>query len=110
MITGEQMQISTTKCTDRQHREFCLDFDAAIPRHDVDILVSYLEQSVENGTRYKDGQSIQFGSMVLRIVAANNSLILEEPDFVTIPIVWAVGVTRSLKLLHFIKMSPIALV
>ena len=98
-----QMEIVTTKCSEWGHPEFRLEFDAAIPQVDVDVLVSFLEQSVENGTRYEHGQSIELGSMILWLVAVDGYFNVEEPDLLNVPLTRRVGVTQSLRTLRLHK-------
>jgi hypothetical protein len=93
----------TINCSRYDHPDFQLMVDSAIPHVDVDCLVSFLEESVQGGTRYLDGQTMQFGSMLFRIVALDNLLTLQEPDLRTFPISWTTGITRSLQLLRLQK-------
>ncbi len=97
------MEMRTTRCSAWNHREFRLEFDSHIPQVDVRMLVSFLEESVQAGTRYKEGETIDFGSMILRVAAAGDLFELEEPDLLGIPISWTVGVTQSLRLLRLQK-------
>lgn len=94
---------TTTKCRTFQHPEFIILFDSAIPQPDIDALASFLEQSVKEGAQYVDGELIAFGSMLLRIDSVNGSLVLQEPDLISLPITWTLGVTRSIKLLRLQK-------
>jgi hypothetical protein len=93
----------TIKCSEYNHPDFQFVVDSAIPQVDVDVLVSFLEQSVQGGTRYEDGQIIEFGSMLFRLVTSDDSLTLQEPDLRTIPISWTDGITNSMKLLRLQK-------
>jgi hypothetical protein len=95
--------ITTTKCCAFQHPEFLLKFDAAIPKGDIDVLTTFLEESVENGTLYNEGDLITLGSMLFRVARFDNSLTLEEPDLQSMPIKWRQGVTRSVQLLRLQK-------
>jgi len=83
--------------------EICLKFDAVIPREDIAELVSFFEQSVDGGARYRGGELIELRSMILRIVPAEGGLSIEEPDLCGVPISWAPGVTQSLRLLRLQK-------
>ncbi|MGC3961508.1 MAG: hypothetical protein QM813_27360, partial [Verrucomicrobiota bacterium] len=66
-------------------------------------LASFLEESVEEGTRYEDGEFIAFGSMIFQVARVDDSLALQEPDLQSFPIAWKSGVTRSMKLLRLQK-------
>lgn len=92
--------IATTRCSAFLHPEFQIVFDTTVPRVDIDVLVSYLEGSVEEGARYKEGDFVTVGSMLLRVAVVGDSLTLEEPDFQAVPIEWAVGVTQTMRLLR----------
>jgi hypothetical protein len=93
----------TIKCSGYNHPDFQLVVDSAVPQVDVDVLASFLEQSVQEGTRYGDGQTIDFGSMLFRLVTSDGFLTLQEPDLRTIPISWTEGITNSMKLLRLQK-------
>ncbi len=95
--------ITTTKCSAYEHPEFLFECDSAIPQADIDIFTSFLEESVENGTRYNEGDLILFGSMLLQIAKVNDSLTIAEPDLQTMPIEWKQGVTRSMQILRLQK-------
>jgi hypothetical protein len=97
------MEVATTKCSELNHREFRIEFESAIPRVDVNLLICFLEQSVQKGTHYGEGQIIEFGSMILRLVAAEEYLDIYEPDLIGFPIAWTKGATQSLKLLRLQK-------
>lgn len=99
----ESMKSVTTKCSACNHPEFLLEFHSSIPQADVDVLISFLEESVQGGTRYEDGQTIEFGSMILRLAAVDDLFIVEEPDLLTIPISWKSGITQSMRLLRLQK-------
>jgi hypothetical protein len=93
----------TIKCPGYNHPDLQLVVDAAIPHVDVDVLASFLEQSVRGGARYEDGQTIEFGSMLFRLRKLTDFLTLQEPDLRTIPISWTEGITNSMKLLRLQK-------
>jgi hypothetical protein len=98
-----KIRIVTTKCSEFKHPEFQLEFESTILRADVDVLVCYLEQTVQGGTRYGDGQTIAFGSMLFRLAAQDGLLALQEPDLKSFPIFWEMGITNSMKLLRLQK-------
>jgi hypothetical protein len=93
----------TIQCSEHNHPDFKLVVDEAIPQVDVNILGAFLEQSVQGGVRYEDGQTIEYGSMLFRVLQLGDCLILHEPDLRTIPIAWIEGVTHSMKLLRLQK-------
>lgn len=93
----------TIRCSQCNHPDFKLEVDSAIPQVDVDLLGFFLQQSVQGGTRYGDGQTIEFGSMLLRLLASDDYLTLQEPDLQSIPISWTSGITNSMKLLRLQK-------
>lgn len=95
--------ISTTKCSAVQHPEFIVEFDSAVPPIDINMFISFLEESVKEGIRYKDGEHIALGSMLLRIKRSEKNLAIEEPDLKSLPIEWKQGVTRSIQLLRLQK-------
>lgn len=78
-------------------------FDAVIPQVDVRLLAAYLEQSVENGERFEEGEIVAIGSMLFRVAKMGDLLTLQEPDLVSFPIEWTVGVSRSMRLLRLQK-------
>ena len=78
-------------------------FDSAIPHVDINALVSFLEDSVAEGTRYEDGEIIKFGSMLFRVAYLDDSLTLQEPDLQSFPIAWKLGITQSMKLMRLQK-------
>ena len=94
---------SLLKGSEPNDSEFRLIVDPVIPQADVDALVSFLEQSMQQGTRFGDGQTIDFGSMIFRIVSSGDFLTLEEPDLVAFPISWKTGITQSMKLMRLQK-------
>ena len=97
------MEIKSSRCSGFNHREFVLSFDEEIPKVDVDWLLTKLENSVANGSVFEDGQSIEFGPMLLRVELLDGFLHLMEPDFQNIPIEWKPGVSSSLRLLRLQK-------
>lgn len=93
----------TTRCSQYQHPEFRVAYDSTIVQGDVDTLVSWLEESVAQETRFKVWETIAFGSMLLRVAAMDGDLALEEPDLQSFPIEWTLGVTQSIKLMRLQK-------
>ena len=92
--------IVTTKCSRHGHPEFTLSCDSSAPMVDVQALASFLEESVGGGARYVEGEFIAVGSMLLRVTRINDTLAVEEPDLVAMPIEWTPGVTRTIRLVR----------
>ncbi len=90
-------------CSQNKHPNFRLVVDSAIPQSDVDAMIDFLKESVQSGKKFGDGETIDFGSMLIRLVALNDDLALQEPDLRTIPISWTEGITNSMKLLRLQK-------
>lgn len=68
-----------------------------VPAADVRWLLDYLERSVAAGTRYKPGETLKVGWMLLEIAAApDGKLALSEPDMRAIPIVFTPFVDNTL--------------
>lgn len=95
--------VTTNKCYERKHPEFRLVVDPAVPQVDVDALVLFLEQEVQQGVRFKDGEIIDFGSMCFRVATVEDFLTLEEPDLLEFPISWKLGITAAMKLMRLQK-------
>lgn len=95
--------VTTTKCSAFEHPEFALDYDTAVPRSDIEVLTSFLEESVAAGTRYNEGDLITVGSMLFRVTEINGSLTIEEPNLSSLPIEWRQGVTLTMQLLRLQK-------
>ena len=93
----------TTKCSAYEHPEFTLVFDTSVPQADIEVLASFLEDSVAEGTRYKDGDLITVGSMLFRVAMIKDALSIEEPNLLSLPIEWTQGVSRTMQLLRLQK-------
>jgi hypothetical protein len=71
----------TTSCAKHGHREVTVQLaaKAVIPKGE-ELLLSYFEDSVANGTQFKPGQTIAIGGQILRIKArTDGTLGIEEP-------------------------------
>ncbi len=90
----------TTQCSAFAHPDFVVSCDDTIPQGDIKLLTSFLEQSVQAGTRFIEGDLITFGSMLFRVARSEDFLTLEEPDLESFPIEWIQGVTRSMQLMR----------
>lgn len=95
--------VTTTRCSDYDHPEFALVCDASVPQADIKVLVSFLQDSVAEGIRYKDGDLITAGSMLFRVAMIKDTLFIEEPNLLSMPIEWRQGVTRTMQLLRLQK-------
>jgi hypothetical protein len=97
--------ITTRKCHNNEHPELVLGFDpAAVLETDALRFAGTLEQMVESGSRFQEGQSLQIGWSVARFVALpNGNLGFEEPDMKSMPMVRQPGLTNSLGLLRLHK-------
>lgn len=95
--------VTTTKCSAHEHPEFTLVFDTSVPQADIEVLTSFLEESVAEGTRYNEGDLITVGSMLFRVRRIEDTLAIEEPNLRSLPIEWTQGVTRTMQLLRLQK-------
>lgn len=91
------MEIRTTKCAKWGHREFCISYDASNVQNDVIAFANYLEESVADGTRFENGQTIELGSMLVRLLGNAKEFAFEEPDLQNIHITWTPGISNSLR-------------
>ena len=75
---------------------------------DVDHFVATLRGMVENGSRFKTGQTLQIGWLWLKFIDDGEGwLAVHEPDFpAPPPAPFVPGVTRTLKTLRLQKMVP----
>ena len=96
--------LTTTSCFSKYDQpEFQILCNESVSDRDVNWLVTSLEKTVRDGTRYVDGDLLALGSALLRIRARAGTLILQEPSPGEIPIQWRDGVTDSLRLLRLQK-------
>lgn len=69
---------------------------SGVPGDLLDWLKKYFLAAVESGHRFADDESIQIGWMMLKVRKhTDGNLILWEPDFAALPIVWTLGVDRT---------------
>ena len=90
--------LTTSRCTPHGYPEFCFGYDALVPPQDVEWLADVLAGSVEQGSRFKDGETIELGTLFLRVTLEDGVLVVQEPDFCSMPLTWVNGVTQSLRL------------
>jgi len=60
-------------------------------------IIAYFESRAWAGTRFLDGQTIEFGWSLLLLRQANDGLEVLEPDFDSMPIRWCNGVNNSIR-------------
>lgn len=77
------------------HPDFVVDVTSA---HEPEgrSLIAYLEESVENGERFNESETINIGCGVLKFFAnENGDLFVCEPSFDEMPIRWVNGANRT---------------
>jgi hypothetical protein len=97
------MDFTTNVCSAYGTRDFRLIGDPSIPVVDVQWLAALLTDSVANGTRFISGQTIELGSLLLRLELLDDVLLVTEPDFMSMPIVWTRGVNNTLRIIRLQK-------
>lgn len=94
------MIYTTTSCKSFNHPEFTFVCDPVIiPQHDIQWLIRTLERMVASGTRFREGDALPVGSMVLRCVGRGDMLELTEPDLTSLPIQYIESVNNTLLIL-----------
>jgi hypothetical protein len=85
--------------------EFRLAFDSSqVIAPDVNWLLNFLSKNVAAGARYKHGELIQIGWIILKVQTnEEGTLSLLEPDFLEIPINFVDSVTQTLVQLRLQK-------
>ncbi len=73
--------LTTSRCAPHGHPEFRIAYDAPVPPQDVEWLADILAGSVERGSRFQNGETIELGSIFLRVTLEDDLLIVQEPDF-----------------------------
>lgn len=76
--------------------------DSSIPDVDVVWLRSMLVDSVKNGCKYREGETLQLGCMQTVLQLEDGLLTLCEPKWGTLPIEWTPSVTRTL---HYLRIQ-----
>jgi hypothetical protein len=91
--------LETTRCRDSGQPEFRVAVDgAAVIEPDIAFLLRTLEEWVQAGERFGDGETVQLGWCLLTVrVNEDNTLSLLEPDFRRMPILWVDSVTSTLR-------------
>lgn len=90
-------EVSTTECTRYQQPEFIFSTGEHAIAGDVRWLKDTLESMVAEGSRFKPGETLQIGPMVLKLEAAEGGkLRLTEPDMKAMPIKFINSVATTL--------------
>lgn len=93
----------TSRCKEYDHPEFLLTYDSTILEEWVDWFLNYLEEAVADGSVFKAEETIQVGWMIARFKEQQGELLVEEPDFKSMPINWVNSVSNTLKHLNIMK-------
>ncbi len=91
--------VRTSTCVRYRHPEFRLTYDPTVVHVEGDVMrfISWLEDSVAQGTRYLAGQTCQVGWAVTEVRhCENGDLSLWEPNMQHMPIVWSECVSYTL--------------
>lgn len=88
-IKSQGQQVYSTKnCKNYDHPE--IEFvvtNKSIPINDIEWIISTLEDVVSNGTKYKNEQTLQLGSTIVKFAEKSEGVLeIREPDFVSFPI------------------------
>ncbi len=68
----------------------------AVAEEFVDAVRGYFEAAVASGARFRSGETIQIGWSLLTLAEDDcGDLDILEPDFVSLPIQWVAGVSRT---------------
>lgn len=82
------------------HPEFIICTEDDILDKDIEGFKLYLKESVQQGTVFSSGQTLQYGSMIIRINDQDGFLIFEEPNMIDIPVQWNLGISCTLKIFN----------
>lgn len=86
------------------HKDFCLKYDTDYALDiDAQFLRDYLADTVASGTTIKPEQTIQLGSIWMKVVDEGEYLTLHEPDLVEYPLSYFESVSYTLMLLRMQK-------
>jgi hypothetical protein len=97
--------IETSRCREFGQPEFrvCVEHSGVL-QADIDFFMRTLEEWVQAGERFKNGETVQFGWSVLMVRAnSDDTLSLLEPDFCHMPIQWVDSVTSTIRHLRLQK-------
>jgi hypothetical protein len=91
--------LRTTTCGRSGHPEFRIAYDPSVivVADDAEWFLRWLQESVNEGAKYKTGQTCQVGWMVTQVRQhESGDFTLWEPDMRSFPIEWVDGVTSTL--------------
>ena len=64
----------------------------------AEAIISFLDTSMSQGEGFRDGQTIQFGWVMLKLIQGmSGRLEVWEPDFESMPVNWTKGVDKTLR-------------
>ena len=64
----------------------------------AESIISFLDATVSQGGTFSSGQTIQFGSVLLKLLKGDSGkLEVWEPDFMSMPVGWTKGVDNTLR-------------
>jgi hypothetical protein len=93
--------VSTTECHRFHQPEFVFSIGARTIEPDVALFKETLEKMVEHGERFKPGETIQIGPMVLKLESDTSGMLrLMEPDMKSMPIKFVNSVATTLLLVR----------
>lgn len=97
----------TTKCSQFEHPEFQINVSSrAIPPVDIEWFLAVLENMVISGERFKAGETIQVGWMLLMLSEGDKgALKVTEPDMKSVPIKFVDSLDSTIKHLRAQKDS-----
>ena len=98
--------LRTTTCAGHGHPEFRITFDPSVVvvPDDARWLLTGLEASVAEGTRYKPGETVQVGWALTEVrQGEDGDLSLWESDMRSLPVQWSMGLSRTLAQLRVQK-------
>lgn len=87
----------TTQCSAHGHAEFTLHFERDVPVPGLErMLIGYFEGAVQQGSRFKPGQTVQLGWATLRLTQREDGTLgVLEPDLKQ-ELKWVEAVDQSL--------------
>lgn len=111
MLSASQAAVGatflTSKCFQFGHPELQVSVsDQTIPRSDVDWFLATLESMVAAGGRFKAGETMQIGWMIMKIEQGDRGAIkLTEPDMKSIPVKFVDSANATIRHLRVQKDS-----
>lgn len=93
----QQARLTTRSCGRHDHPEIAASYDVHRTRiEDVRALLISLENAVEDGHRFYDGDLVRVGTGLLRIAGDDRALALAEPDFSAPELRFVLGVDTTI--------------